>query len=356
MQLRLGGPAGDASHLTLASVRRAWQLCVKAFATRRKVAAVRQLAIRSGDRELTLKVYVGSPGHRPRPAVVWFHGGGFVFGDLYTAGATCRAIASRTGASVVAVDYGLVPENSLERARADCLAAAVWVFEHSAEIDADPERIVLGGDSAGGTLAALVAHELQRSAFRPAAQVLLYPATDLQAKHVSLDDAVPILTSGHIAWIRRQIASVSDDADPRLSPLRQPDFGGLPMTIMVTAGFDPLRDEGLAYARRLASAGVPVRLLHYPGQFHGFMSFDRVLVGAGDALDRVCDMLVGALRTMVLAPGVESVSVPLSKALRRPLWLRPSQRWNELVVTYLLLKSFRKTRQPATPGTWSSGT
>ena len=354
MQLRLAG-VGDASRLTLANVRRTWQLCVKAFASRRKVTEVTTLAIRSGERELTLKVYAGSPGNTARSAVVWFHGGGFVFGDLYTAGATCRAIASRTGATVVAVDYGLVPEHSLEAARADCLAAATWAFEHAEEIGADRQRIALGGDSAGGLLAALVAHDLRGSAFSPVAQLLLYPATDLQARHVPLDDAVPILTTGHVAWIRRQIARVSDDSDPRLSPLRQADFSRLPRTIMVTAGFDPLLDEGLAYARRLSSAGVPVRLFHYPGQFHGFVSFDRVLVGAGDALDRVCDAFLDVLRTGGLMSGSESVSVPLSEALRRPLWLRPSQRWNELVVTWLLFKSFLQRRPPAAPDTSSSG-
>ena len=345
--MRLGGSPAITS-LSLPKVRRAWQLCVKAFASRRPVAAVRQFTIPSGGHELALRVYVGNHENKVAPAVVWFHGGGFVFGDLYTAGATCRAIASRTGATVVAVDYRLVPEHSMEEALDDCLAATRWVFEHGAEIGVDAARVAVGGDSAGGTFAALVAHELQHAdGQRPVAQVLIYPATDLARQRPSLDDAVPVLTTSHVAWLRAQIAQVSDDADPRLSPLRQADFTRLPATVMVTAGFDPLLEEGRAYAAAAAQAGVPVQLLHYPGQFHGFVSFDRVLLGAGDALDRVSRALDTVFASGELRTGVERVAVSTLHALRRPLWLRPRQRLNELVVTCLLFKSFWRARQRA---------
>lgn len=349
MQLQLAG-SPDAGSLSLAKVRRAWQLCVKAFATRRRVAAVHQMAIPSGGRRMALRVYQGKQADEAGPALVWFHGGGFVFGDLYTAGATCRAIASRTGAAVVAVDYGLVPEHSMEQARDDCIAATHWVFEHAAEIGVDPARIAVGGDSAGGALAALVAHDLHHAhpQQRLVAQVLIYPATDLARPKPSLDDAVPVLTTTHVAWLRAHIARVSDDADPRLSPLRQSDFTRLPPTVMVTAGFDPLLPEGEDYARAVARAGVPVHLLHYPGQFHGFMSFDRVLVGAGDALDRVCRALNTVFAGGELAMGVERISVSFRRALQRPLWLKPSQRWNELAVTCLMFRSFWQGRM-ATP-------
>jgi acetyl esterase len=347
LQLSLAGsprPAG----LSLPKVRRAWQLCVKAFASRRPVAAVRQFTIPNGGHSLTLRAYVGEHGNQPGPALVWFHGGGFVFGDLYTAGATCRAIASRTGVTVVAVDYRLVPEHSMEEALGDCLAATRWVFEHAVEIGVDSARIAVGGDSAGGTLAALVAHELQHSEYhRPVAQALIYPATDLARQRPSLDDAVPVLTTSHVAWLRAQIARVSDDADPRLSPLRQADFSPLPATIMVTAGFDPLLDEGRDYADAVARAGVPVQLLHYPGQFHGFVSFDRVLLGAGDALDRVSQALENLFDGVPIETGAVSVSVSTLKALRRPLWLGPRQRWNELAVACLLFRSLRQFRQRA---------
>jgi acetyl esterase len=341
MQLQLAG-SPDAGSLSLAKVRRAWQLCVKAFATRRRVAAVRQMAMPSGGRQLALRVYQGKHADEASPALVWFHGGGFVFGDLYTAGATCRAIASRTGATVVAVDYGLVPEHSMEQARDDCIAATRWVFEHAVEIGVDPTRIAVGGDSAGGALAALVAHDLHHAEpqQRLAAQVLIYPATDLARPKPSLDDAVPVLTTTHVAWLRAQIALVSDESDPRLSPLRQSDFARLPPTVMVTAGFDPLLQEAEDYAWAVARAGVPVHLLHYPGQFHGFMSFDRVLVGAGDALDRVCRALSAVFAGGEISTGAERVSVSFRRALRRPLWLKPSQRWNELTVTCLMFRSF----------------
>lgn len=345
LQLRLAGSPGAGS-LSLSRVRRAWQLCVKAFASRRAVASVRQFAILRDGRQLALRAYYGAHGDEARPAVVWFHGGGFVFGDLYTAGATCRAIACRTGATVVAVDYGKVPEHSMEEARDDCVAATRWVFEHAAEIGIDPDRIAVGGDSAGGALAALVAHELQHAdRHRPVAQLLIYPATDLARERPSLDHAVPVLTTMHVAWLRAQIARVSDDADPRLSPLRQADFSRLPATIMVTAGFDPLLDEGRAYAAAAAQAGVPVQVLHYPGQFHGFVSFDRVLLGAGDALDRVSRALDTVFAGGELRTGVEYLSVSTLRAMRQPLWLKPRQRWNELGVTCLLFRSLLPARQ-----------
>jgi acetyl esterase len=342
LQLRLAR-FGDESRMTLRNVRRAWQLCVKAFASRQPVAEVRQFSIPSAGRELPLRIYFGSAPGPSQPVIVWFHGGGFVFGDLYTAGATCRAIASRTGAVVVAVDYSLVPECTIEAARADCLVALRWVSDHADEIGADRSRLVVGGDSAGGTLAALVAHDCRHSSqLRLMAQLLLYPATDLASDRVFVDESIPMLTAGRIAWLRRQVAKVSDDQDPKLSPVRQVDLARLPLTIMVTAGFDPLRDEGLAYARMLTNAGVPVRVFHYPGQFHGFISFDRVLIGGIDALDRVCRELGKAFVGDSPEAGIECISISLRQAMGRMLWLRPKQRWNEAVVACLLFRGLSR--------------
>jgi acetyl esterase len=319
------------------AIRRDWQLSVKAFASREPVAAVLEREIPGPDGPVRFRAYLPSGPAAEKPLLVWFHGGGFVFGDMYTAGATCRALAARSGAVVVAVRYRLAPEHPLEAGRADCLAVVRWLAGHAAEIGGDRRRMAVGGDSAGGGIAALVAQECTRSGPQLAAQVLVYPATDMVGTYPSASEPMPgLLTGEWTAWIRERIAEVSDLSDPSSSAIRTEDLTGVAPAIVLTAGFDPLRDEGIAYAERLRAAGVPVRLLHYPGQIHGFLTFDRVLSGARDALRRLGTELASAFAGRP-ASGVEA-DLPPFRHVDRLLWLRPTQRWHELKVAALLVR------------------
>lgn len=316
-------------------MRRGWQLAVKAFASREPVAAVTERLIPGPDGPVRLRAY------RPDrtgllPVLAWFHGGGFIFGDLYTAGATCRALANRSGAIVVAVQYRLAPEHPLEAGRADCLAAVRWLAQHAAELGGDNRKLAVGGDSAGGGIAALVAQHCARTGPALKSQVLVYPVTDMTGSYPSASEPMPRpLTPRWTAWIREQIAQVSDLSDPESSAIRTPGLSGVAPAIILTAGFDPLRDEGIDYAERLRAAGVPVRLLHYPGQIHGFVTFDRVLAASSDALRRLGAQLARSCDGDLVS-AVET-DLPPARNIDQLRWLNPSQRWHELKVALLLL-------------------
>jgi acetyl esterase len=320
------------------SVRRSWQLCTKAFASRAPVAAVAEKVVPTADGSLNVRIY--SPKQlakdEPQPALVWFHGGGFVFGDLYTAGATCRQLANRCGCAVIAVEYRLAPESSLQDGISDCVEAFRWVVAQANELGIDPDRVAIGGDSAGGALAALVAQRCKSKGGRqPAAQMLVYPATDLSRDYSTIAGSHLPLAAEGIEWLQSRISRLTDLNDPAISPLLSDDLGGLPSAIVLTAGFDPLREEALAYARRLASSGVSVRLIHFPGQFHGFLSFDNVLQGAREAFDRLGTAMATLFDSGRLDPGVECAAP--SPASWRLLWLHPSQRLKETAVVFQLL-------------------
>jgi acetyl esterase len=325
----------------LDGVRRDWQLAVKAFGSREEVESVDMRTVDGPGGGVTLRIYTPATGSSPRGVLAWIHGGGFIAGDLYTAGGMCRALANRSGAIVVAVGYRRAPEHPLETARADCLAAVRWLAEHAAEIGGDPRRLAVGGDSAGGALAAAVAHDCGHRGGPPlCAQVLVYPATDLDGDHPSLHENARgyLLTRERIEWIRSLLSQVSDLSAPGASPLDIPDLRGLPPAVVVTAGFDPLRDEGLAYVRRLREAGVPVELLHYPGEVHGFMSFDRVLLGARDAVDRVGSLVATVVVGGLAGSGVEEITIPWPRGWQGVPWLHPGQRWRETTVACLMAR------------------
>lgn len=333
-------------NLSIESVRRSWRLCVKAFATRDAVDSVVQHEIDRGSFRLPLRIYRGRVSSSPQPVLLWFHGGGFVFGDLYTAGATCRALARRTGAIVIAVDYRLLPEHSFEQARGDCLAALYWAAENAALFGGDATRVAVGGDSAGGTFAALAALDSAAQG-RPIAkmQVLVYPACDLAKDYRATTDVIGTLTLSQFTWLRSQIAKVSDLTDPDVSPLRHTIPPGMPATVLITAGYDPLRDEALEYGQKLADAAVPVKVLHYPGQFHGFVSFDRVLAGAIDALDRIGAVLEQGFEARGIEAGTEVISISSVDSMRKVmLGLHPRQRWHELQVACILLREAAQRR------------
>lgn len=215
------------------------------------------------------------------PLLVYFHGGGWVMGDLDTHDNLCRLLARKSDALVMAVDYRLAPEHPFPAPFDDAYAAVVWAAENAASVGADPERILVAGDSAGANLAAAVCLAA-RDRGGPAVhgQVLAYPATDLASfdrpSYAHFADG-HYLTRRYMEQFRdRYLPRVEDRTDPLASPLLAPDLTGLPPTLVITAGFDVLRDEGEAYAQRLQDAGVPVTASRYDGMVHGFLSMDRV--------------------------------------------------------------------------------
>ncbi len=211
----------------------------------------------------------------PLPIVVYYHGGGWVAGDLASHEGVCRALANAAGAVVVSVDYRLAPEHPFPAAAEDAHAALAWLAENAAEVGGDPTRLAVCGDSAGGNLAA-VAALIARDRGGPsiALQVLAYPITDfdLETESYRLFAEGFHLTRADMAWYWDQYApNLKDRAHPYASPTRAEDLSGLPPALVITAGHDVLRDEGESYARRLRESGTAVKLSRYEGMIHGFL-------------------------------------------------------------------------------------
>jgi len=224
----------------------------------------------------------------PVPVLVYFHGGGWVIGDLDTHDVLCRQLALASGGVVVAVDYRLAPEHRFPAAVDDCLAAVRWVRTQADALQLDASRLAVGGDSAGGNLAAVTCLALREAGERlPALQLLIYPATDMRALAPShqANGQGYMLTSDSIAYYRgHYLAERVQWEDWRASPLLAPHHRGLPPALVLTAGYDPLRDEGLQYADALSAAGVPAQFVCFERQLHGFITMGRVLDEANTAV------------------------------------------------------------------------
>jgi acetyl esterase len=253
---------------------------------------------------IAVRVYTPRGGDGPFPIVAYFHGGGWVIGDLETHDHWCRTLASGAGAVLVAVDYRLAPEVRFPVAVEDCLAATRWVATNAAALGGDPGRLTVAGDSAGGNLAAVVS-QLARDRGGPsiAFQLLLCPATDYGFDTASYRDNADgyLLTKSGMVWFWHHYLSdpAAQGRDPRASPLRARSLAGLPPAHVVTAEYDVLRDEGEAYAARLREAGVPVTARRYDGQIHNFFTMGHVLSQGAAAADELC----GVLRRAVGARG-----------------------------------------------------
>ncbi len=230
--------------------------------------------------ELQVRVYRPS-GDRPLPVLVYFFGGGWVLGTIDTADGIARTLANSAGCLVVVPGYRLAPEHPFPASIEDCYAAVRWVADTAAELGADPDRIAVGGDSAGGNLAAattLIAQEAGDLTL--AGQLLVYPNTDQLADDESMrDNADPFLFNHHsVAWYRKHYLIDPDDAEnPLASPLRAETLKGLPPALVITAEYDPLRDQGERYAKRLADDAVPVTLARYDGMVHGFFAMAGIV-------------------------------------------------------------------------------
>jgi acetyl esterase len=256
------------------------------------VASVQDTSVPGADGDLPARIY------RPDasgvlPTVLLFHGGGWVIGDLETHDNTARAIARDARAVVVSVAYRLAPEAPFPAAVDDALAAARWASKHLADLGGG-DALAVAGDSAGGNLAAVVAQELRT---KIAAQLLIYPSTDLTGQYPSRSENGTgyFLETRTMEWFFSQYAGHVTDIDARLSPLLQSNLAGVAPAVVVTAEFDPLRDEGEAYAAALKAAGVRVELRRFDGMVHGFFDMGGASVAARAAVEETCALFAQVL-------------------------------------------------------------
>ena len=266
-----------------------------------EVAEARDLVCPGPLGEVPLRSYrpAGAVEAEPLPALVYYHGGGWVLGGLESHDVVCRRLANLAGCAVVSVDYRMAPEHKFPAAVDDSAAATRWVIENAGRLAIDPSRVAVGGDSAGGNLAAVVALMARDGDMPPVAfQLLVYPATDMMMVTVSsqtVREGVP-LTSSTMKWfIDHYLRDPADGLDWRASPLRAASLAGTAPAFVLTASGDPLRDEGLAYAERLEREGVRVKLLHLSDQVHGFLSMGRIIRAAEVSLQIMSAALRQAL-------------------------------------------------------------
>lgn len=261
------------------------------------VSVVRDFTIAGPQQELPLRLYSStSLKHMgPQPALVYFHGGGWVIGSITSHDRLCRAIANAAACIVISVGYRLAPEHKFPAAVLDCEAGFRYVATHAAELGVDPNRIAVGGDSAGGNLAAVVAVRARDSGgVQPKAQLLIYPATGHGIETASRKRFAEghLLTSGTMRWFADHYLRDTNDAyRPEASPRLVEDLSGLPSAYVLTAEYDPLCDEGEEYAHLLHEAAVPVTLRRFGGMIHGFIQLTAVAPVTRTAIDEVSDWL-----------------------------------------------------------------
>ena len=231
-----------------------------------------------------------------QPALIFFHGGGWVIGDLESHDQVCRAFANATRCIVVAVDYRLAPEHKFPAAADDAIAATRWIADNAKTLGIDATRLAVGGDSAGGNLAAVVALDARDRGGPPLVfQLLIYPGTDMaldRPSHFRHAEQLPLRRTTMQWFVNHYLRDAADQGDWRASPLRAGSLRNLPPALVVTAGFDPLCDEGEAYAAALGDAKVPVTLERFAGQIHGFLTMGRIAADSG----RLVALAAGALR------------------------------------------------------------
>lgn len=268
-----------------------------------EVGEVRKLSIPGPAGEIPARAYWPS-GSGTFACLLFFHGGGFVIGDLESHDALCRQIAVDSGCCVVAVHYRLAPEHKFPAAPDDCYAALCWVAENAARLRVDSGRLAVGGDSAGGNLATVTAARARdRGGPGIGFQFMAYPVTDLRSmdtpSHREFASGC-FLTRAEMIWFRdHYLCDASQRTDAEVSPLASIRLHGLPPALVITAEYDPLRDEGEAYARALERAGVPTRLSRYDGMIHGFVSLYAVLNRGERAVGEICEALREAMRRSV---------------------------------------------------------
>jgi acetyl esterase len=277
-----------------------WKAAQRFEADAPRLYEIRALKVEGAIGPLDARLYVPfAAGVGAGPGLVYFHGGGFVVGDLESHEMLCRRLAAAGPVRVLSVAYRLAPEHRFPCAVDDALASTRWAFAHADQIGFDPDHIAVGGDSAGGTLAAVVSQTFKREAGpRLAAQMLIYPCTQMiqmTPSQVRLRQGY-LLTQAAQDFFKDKYLGCRDDAyDVRCSPLIADDLAGLPPTYLVTAGFDPLFDEGKAYGDKLAACGVYVAYRNYPTQVHGFFNMTAVSSAAREAIESAGQWLATTL-------------------------------------------------------------
>ncbi len=263
------------------------------------VASVADRAVPGPEGAPDVPVRIYRPaGDGPFGALLWIHGGGWVLGSLDQSDGTCRELCAHAGVVVVSVDYRLAPEDRFPAAPLDCIAALRWLVAEATSIDVDPGRLAVGGDSAGGNLAAVVAvaardHDIAELRH----QLLVYPAVDFALNRPSnVENAEGyLLTAVDLGWMIDQYLPVEQRTDPLAAPLCTPELAGVAPALVITARYDPLRDEGADYAARLAAEGVAVDHVCYDDMIHGFFGMTSMVQSARDARDRATSALRAAL-------------------------------------------------------------
>lgn len=283
--------------------------CREAYVSSRKalqpdpieIAETRNLTMPGPAGDLSLRLYRGQPlqSGQLQPAIIYFHGGGWVIGDLESHDTVCRELAHRSGMTLISVDYRLAPEHVFPAAVDDAIAATEWIASNAAKLGVDAARVAIAGDSAGGNLAAVAAIAARdRGGPEIAFQALLYPVTDFDLTRPSYQEngMRPPVKTTTMAWFRDlYLAKPEDQKDWRAAPIHAPNLGGLPPAFVMTAGYDPLRDEGKAYADALAAAGTACAYKCYTGQIHGFLNMARVNPQTFDAFDEIAAAIKTAL-------------------------------------------------------------
>ncbi len=263
-----------------------------------EVAAVTDHRVPVAGGEITVRVYKPA-GMGPHPVLVFYHGGGWVIGDLYTHDGICRAMVNAAGCAVASVDYRLAPEFKYPVPVEDSYADLLWVVANATRLGLDPARIAVGGDSAGGNLAAVMSLLARdRRGPRLLLQILVYPVTSYDFGTASYRENATgfVLTTEDMRWFWRHYLSREEQGREMMaSPIQAKSLADLPPALVITAGCDPLRDEGEAYAARLRDAGVAVTLTRYPGMFHGFLRMTRILDQSRVLLDEIAGALKKAL-------------------------------------------------------------
>lgn len=287
------GTGVPATHtLPVDEARRQYEARIALMAPPPAMAAVSERTIEGPGGTLRLRLYT-PPGPGPFPLMVFFHGSGFVLCSLDTHDGMCRNLAAGIGCLVVSVDYRLAPEHKFPAGPDDCLAATRWAAQHAGELGADAGRLLLAGDSAGGNMAAVTALRLRDEGGPTAAgQVLLYPVTDYHTPGTPsyAENAEGYgLTRDTMRWFWAHYLDDASDAEhPHAAPLRAADLGGLPPAFVLSAEYDPLRDEAELYGERLQAAGVPVEIRRAAGMNHGFLFWVGRVDGADRAMAEAC--------------------------------------------------------------------
>ena len=287
-----GGP--PINELSVEEARQASALLNAMQGDPEPVAGVEDRMLPGPGSDIPVRIYTPS-GKGPLPVLLYFHGGGWVLGDIESSDPLCRALANASGCIVISVDYRLAPEHPFPAAVDDAYYATQWAAANAADFSGDPSRIAVSGDSAGGNLAAVVS-QIARDRGEPTIkfQLLIYPATDAACNTPSHSENADdyFLTKNAMRWFWNHY--VQNDADrkhPHASPLRADDLSGLPPALVITAEFDPLRDEGEQYAERMRTVGTAVQLTRYDGMIHGFIAMSGVIDQGKKAIQQSAEAL-----------------------------------------------------------------